>query len=84
MSALEQGQTKVPKENGCDKPGELTITNIAAVPPVRPGTALSVGITAYSGQLTITTMTDSRQLSLSDSVELTELIKAQIEHNGTN
>ena len=77
-------RTKVPKENGCDKPGELTITNIAAVPPVRPGTALSVGITAYSGQLTITTMTDSRQLSLSDSVELTELIKAQIEHNGTN
>ncbi len=77
-------RAKVPKVNGRDKPGELTITNIAGVPPVRPGTALSIGITTYSGQLTITTMTDSSRLSPSDGVELAALIKAQLEHDGTD
>ena len=49
------------------------------VPPVRPGTALSVGITNYCNQLTITTMTDSRQLSPDDRAELTMLIQSQID-----
>ena len=73
-------RAKVPKAGGCDKPGGLSITNISAVPPVRPGTALSMCITSYCGQLTITTMTDSSQLTPGDSLELTNLLQAQIEH----
>ena len=73
-------RAKVPKVDGCDQPGGLSITNVSAVPPVRPGTALSMCITAYGGQLTVTTMTDSSQLTPSDSVELTELLQSQIEH----
>ena len=73
-------RAKVPKVDGCDQPGGLSITNVSAVPPVRPGTALSMCITAYGGQLTVTTMTDSSQLTPSDSVELTDLLQSQIEH----
>lgn len=73
-------RAKVPKADGCDKPEGLIITNVSAVPPVRPGTALSMCITAYCGQLTVTTMTDSSQLTPSDSMELTNLLQSQIEH----
>lgn len=72
-------RANVPKADGCTNPGGLIITNITAVPPVRPGTALSVGITAYCGQLTITTMIDSSQLAPDDGIELTALLQSQIE-----
>lgn len=72
-------RANVPKEDGRNTPGGLTITNMRGVPPVRPGTVLSVGITNYCNQLTITTMTDSRQLSPDDRAELTMLIQSQIE-----
>ena len=72
-------RANVPKKDGRNTPGGLTITNMRGVPPVRPGTALSVGITNYCNQLTITTMTDSRQLSPDDRAELTMLIQSQID-----
>jgi NRPS condensation-like uncharacterized protein len=71
-------RANVPKADGCNNPGGLIITNITGVPPVRPGTALSVGITAYSGQITITTMIDSSQLTPNDGVLLTALLQSQI------
>ena len=72
-------KANVPKTNGCNNPGGLIITNITGVPPVRPGTALSVGITAYCGQLTITTMIDSSRLAPDDGIQLTALLQSQIE-----
>ena len=72
-------KANVPKTNGCNNPGGLIITNITGVPPVRPGTALSVGITAYCGQLTITTMIDSSRLDPDDGVQLTALLQSQLE-----
>ena len=72
-------KANVPKTNGCNNPGGLIITNITGVPPVRPGTALSVGITAYCGQLTITTMIDSSRLDQDDGIQLTALLQSQIE-----
>ena len=72
-------KANVPKTNGCNNPGGLIITNITGVPPVRPGTALSVGITAYCGQLTITTMIDSSRLTPDDGIQLTALLQSEIE-----
>lgn len=72
-------RANVPKSDGCNNPGELIITNITGVPPVRPGTALIVGMTAYCGQLTITTMIDSSQRTPDDGVQPTALVQSQIE-----
>lgn len=75
-------RARVSKVDGRDAPGGISITNIIAVPPIRPGTALSVGITAYCNQLTITTMIDRRRFTSTDGLELTSILQAHVERLG--
>lgn len=48
-------RANVPRDGGCDLPGEVRITAVAGVPPIRPGTRLGVGLVMYDGRLHLTT-----------------------------
>ncbi|MFM8414585.1 MAG: hypothetical protein ACKOCX_07660 [Planctomycetota bacterium] len=46
----------LPKIDGCDAPGDLVIRELRGVPPLRPGTRASVGVTTYRGALSLTSL----------------------------
>ena len=71
-------RSRVPRHNGCDCPGNLTITDLVGVPPVRPGTALAVGITCYAGQLSVTALTDPATFSDTETLKLSEMIVSEL------
>lgn len=71
-------KARVPTRDGRDCPGELVITAVAGVPPVRPGTALAVGVTCYAGELAITALTDPAEFSDQENNQLGEMLVAEL------
>ena len=71
-------RTQAPTRAGLVRPGSLTITSVVGVPPVRPGTALAVGVTSYAGELAVTTMADPADFSDLDNASLGEMIVAEL------
>jgi hypothetical protein len=71
-------RTQAPTRAGLVRPGSLTITSVVGVPPVRPGTALAVGVTSYAGELAVTTMADPAEFSDLDNASLGEMITAEL------
>ena len=74
-------RANVPKVDGCDLPGNLRITALRGVPPLRPRTRLSVGLTHYSGQLHLTFLCDSAALGPLASQRVVGLVQAAILKN---
>ncbi len=57
---------KLPRKNGQVVVGNLTLTNLTAAPPVRPGTSLALAITGCAGKLNFCAQYDSQVISESD------------------
>jgi len=74
-------RANVPKVDGCDMPGNLRITALRGVPPLRPRTRLAVGLTHYRGQLHLTFLCDSAALGPLASQRVLDLVQAAVLEN---
>jgi hypothetical protein len=71
-------RANVPRDGGCDLPGDVRITAVAGVPPIRPGTRLGVGLVIYDGRLHLTTACAAAVVGGSAQFLLAESIRAEI------
>jgi hypothetical protein len=71
-------RANVPRDGGCDLPGDVRITAVAGVPPIRPGTRLGVGLVIYDGRLQLTTACAAAVVGGSAQFLLAESIRAEI------
>ena len=71
-------RANVPRDGGCDLPGDLRIHAVKGVPPIRPGTRLGVGLVIYDGRLHITTLCDTSALGEAATGLLAAAIRAAI------
>lgn len=55
-------QAAVPIHDGRLAPGGLTVESLAAVPPIRPGTAVALAMLAYADGIAISGLADGRRL----------------------
>ena len=69
----KQFLTNFPKENGQLRCGNLLLTDVAGVPPLRPGTNATISIFTYRRVLKICVRCDPNQFSRQDTRKLLQL-----------
>ena len=57
--------------------GDVVITHLVGVPPVRPGTAASVGIARYGGRLWVSCLADEQRLGVGAADRLLKAIRRE-------
>lgn len=68
----------VPQIDGCDAPGDLRLTAILGIPPLRPRTRLGVGIVTYGGSLRLAVVADERRLGANATALLASRLRDEV------
>jgi len=69
--------TTLPQKDGKLVIGDVTLDEVAFLPPIRPFTDTSFGLFSYAGKLNVTLQYDPRLLSAEDSQDLIDMFRAQ-------
>ena len=69
----KQFLTNFPKEGGLLRCGNLLLTDVGGVPPMRPGTNATISIFTYKRQLKICVRCDPNQFSKEDTQQLLQM-----------
>lgn len=69
------------KQDGCIVAGNLVVTKITGVPPMRPYTNLAVSVFTYRRRLTISVRCDPNTFPLDATKEFAKLLHSRIQHH---
>jgi hypothetical protein len=77
-------RTRFPRDpEGRLRVGGLTLKRVEVLPPVRPGTALSLGVVTYGGRMTVSVQHDASHLSDRSARTLVESYADRLHVGGT-
>ena len=70
-------RAELPQCESGQQAGDVVITHLVGVPPVRPGTAASVGIARYGGRLWVSCLADEQRLGVGAADRLLKAIRRE-------